>query len=168
VRPLLFKWSLLSADHIKRIMRIKPSDSQLYMASLLDLLRRYQRRAVIPAFTDFVAEVRAACTIKGQDGPLTQRMALLDSLVAESASNVDLAGVGADLSDVCTPGALVVVDLTDPLLARDECNGIFQVRAARSGAGASVCVMLLCVLKCAPARRGLTHTALPRPRRRRC
>jgi len=42
VKPLLLRWHLLSADHIKRIMRIKDGDNQLYVAALLDLLRRYQ------------------------------------------------------------------------------------------------------------------------------
>lgn len=108
-------------------MRIKPGDKQLYVAAMLDLLRRYQRRAQVPTFTDFIAEVQSVCDVKGQDGPLKQRIALLASLVAESAENEELIGLGADLRSTCAPGMLVVVDLTDPLLASDEANGIFQV-----------------------------------------
>jgi len=56
VKPLLLRWHLLSADHIKRIMRIKDGDNQLYVAALLDLLRRYQ--ANFPSvFVDFIVEI---------------------------------------------------------------------------------------------------------------
>eukprot|EP00617_Octactis_speculum_P009289 CAMPEP_0185790748 /NCGR_PEP_ID=MMETSP1174-20130828/157960_1 /TAXON_ID=35687 /ORGANISM="Dictyocha speculum, Strain CCMP1381" /LENGTH=456 /DNA_ID=CAMNT_0028485579 /DNA_START=1 /DNA_END=1371 /DNA_ORIENTATION=+ len=127
VRPLLFEWSSLSADHIKKLMRVKAEDSQLYMAAMLDLLRRYQRKAVCPSFPDFLAEVQALCKVPGQDGPLKQRLALLESLIAESAMNQELRGSGVGLSEACRPGSLVVVDLTDPLLAKDEANAIFQV-----------------------------------------
>ena len=44
VKPLLFRWRSLTADHIKRIMRIESGDNQLYVASFLDLLRGYQRQ----------------------------------------------------------------------------------------------------------------------------
>jgi hypothetical protein len=44
VKPLLFRWSTLGADHIKRIMRIESGDNQLYVAVFLDLLREYQRK----------------------------------------------------------------------------------------------------------------------------
>jgi hypothetical protein len=54
VKPLLLEWSTLSADHIKKLMRVKDGDTQLYMAAMLDLLRRYQRLAQAPAFNDFV------------------------------------------------------------------------------------------------------------------
>ena len=74
-----------------------------------------------------IAEVRELCKVPGQDGPLGQRLALLESLIAESEANKDLRGKGAGLAECCVPGSMVVVDLTDPLLARDEANGIFQV-----------------------------------------
>lgn len=44
VKPLLFRWKSLTADHIKRIMRIESGDNQLYVASFLELLRGYQRK----------------------------------------------------------------------------------------------------------------------------
>ncbi len=44
VKPLLFRWRNLGADHIKRIMRIESGDNQLYVAVFLDLLRGYQRK----------------------------------------------------------------------------------------------------------------------------
>ena len=127
VHPLLLRWSSLTADHIKRLMRLKEGDNQLYVSSLLDLLRRYQRRGVVPVFADFVVEVKELCNIKGQEAALTQRLALLDSLVAESATNAPLRAEGGDLAAYVRPGTLVVVDMTDPLLAKEEASGIFQV-----------------------------------------
>ena len=38
-------------------MRIKDTDSQLYVASMLSLLRRYQQAAVTPNFPTFVSQV---------------------------------------------------------------------------------------------------------------
>ena len=143
VKPLLLRWHTLSADHLKRIMRVKEGDSQLYVASLLDLLRRYQRAGKVPKFAQFCAEVTALCSVKGQSAPLEQRLALLESLVAESALNAELRPLGGDVTSACTPGALVVVDLTDPMLSAEEANGVFTVLveafraapAATTGAG---------------------------------
>ena len=50
VKPLLLKWRSLTADHIKRIMRISEGDNQLYVASMLSLLRGYQRAGMMPSF----------------------------------------------------------------------------------------------------------------------
>jgi hypothetical protein len=127
VRPLLFRWATLTADHIKRIMRIKDGDSQLYVAAMLDLLRQYQREAVTPAFPLFLQQVRRHCDLKAQEGPLAQRLRLLESVVAESDANAGLVADSADLYACARPGVLIVADLTDPLLASDEANGIFQV-----------------------------------------
>lgn len=129
VKPLLFKWNTLSADHIKRIMRIKDTDNQLYMATLLSLLRDYQREAIIPSFSSFVQKLKDTCNLKGQAGPLNQRLALLESIIWESTINQGIASQGSDLLSCCQPGTLVIVDLTDPLLASDEANCIFQVLA---------------------------------------
>ena len=126
VKPLLFRWSSLTADHIKRIMRVKQSDNQLYIAVLLDLLRSYQRKGSIPSFKTFLSTIKNMC--KGtQSPPLLQRLSLLESLVLESDMNALFAGDGGDLVSTCNAGTLVIVDLTDPLLASDEANGIFQV-----------------------------------------
>ncbi|CAM9778064.1 unnamed protein product, partial [Ectocarpus fasciculatus] len=126
VKPLLFRWSSLTADHIKRIMRVKQSDNQLYMAVLLDLLRSYQRKGAIPSFNTFLATIKKMCE-GTQSSPLLQRLSLLESLVFESDMNAHIAGASGDLVSGCSAGTLVIVDLTDPLLASDEANGIFQV-----------------------------------------
>lgn len=128
MKPLLLKWATLSADHIKRIMSIKDTDSQLYVATMLDLLRKYQRQGRMPAVDKFFQEVQELCRVPGQGGPLQQRIALLESLVAESSLNQSLRLESQDLMEACQPGNLVVVDLTDPLLSSLEVNGIFQGR----------------------------------------
>ena len=125
VQPLLLRWSSMTADHIKRIMRIEDDDNQLYVAGLLDLLRKYQRNAKVPEFNRFVVEVKEVCNLKGQGGPLDQRLRLLSSIIKESKENSDLEGV--DIYEACQPGRLIVADLTDPLLSSSEVNGIFQI-----------------------------------------
>lgn len=131
VKPLLFRWASLTADHIKRIMNLNVNDGAvpLYMATMMDILRRYQRMGWLPPFPVFQAEVEAQCKATGQAAPLTQRLRLLESVVAESELNArDLAGLGAGLHDVMmTPGALVIADMTDPLLSGSEAAGIFEV-----------------------------------------
>lgn len=127
VRPLLFSWSTLTADHLRCIMQLTDSDNQLYVATLLNILQGFQREAVLPKFEDFITIVKEACNIKGQEGALSQRLSLLSSIVRESKINKEFENVQTDLEGVCLPGNLVVVDLTDPLLAAVQANGIFQV-----------------------------------------
>ena len=128
VKPLLFRWRSLTADHIKRIMRIESGDNQLYVASFLDLLRSYQKKAVVPDFADFLKQVRDVCSIGTQKGPLDQRINLLESIVAESEKNSGLVGESLDLVSSSKDGYhLIIADMTDPLLSKDEANGLFQV-----------------------------------------
>mmetsp|Transcript_26821 Transcript_26821/g.57036 ORF Transcript_26821/g.57036 Transcript_26821/m.57036 type:complete len:654 (+) Transcript_26821:153-2114(+) len=128
VKPLLFRWRSLTADHIKRIMRIESGDNQLYVASFLDLLRGYQRQAVVPEFSDFLNEVRKVCNANGQKGPLDQRISLLESVVAESEKNSALVEESLDLISCSKKGyRFIIADLTDPLLSKEEANGLFQV-----------------------------------------
>jgi len=107
-------------------MRINESDTQLYVAAMLDLLRKYQRDCVVPDFQGFLSQI-AACQAPGQANPLKQRTALLESLVAESYLNTSIAAEGADITECLGPGVLVIADMTDPLLSSEEANGIFQV-----------------------------------------
>ena len=125
--PLLFSWATLTADHLKRFMQVDEHGTQLYMASMLNLLRGLQRQAKMPAFADFLRLVDAACDVKSQSAPLRQRLNLLKSIVRESSENQPLAHLGLDLADISIAGKLVIVDLTDPLLSSLEANGIFQV-----------------------------------------
>lgn len=67
VKPLLFDWKELTAEHIKKIMGIDESGTQLYMASLLEVLRNYQRKGLdLPDFDVFVEEVKRVCTVQGK------------------------------------------------------------------------------------------------------
>ena len=128
VKPLLFRWRSLTADHIKRIMRIESGDNQLYVASFLDLLRSYQKKAVVPDFADFLKQVRNVCSIGTQKWPLDQRINLLESIVAESEKNSGLVGESLDLVSSSKDGYhLIIADMTDPLLSKEEANGLFQV-----------------------------------------
>ena len=128
VKPLLFRWRSLTADHIKQIMRIESGDNQLYVASFLDLLRSYQKKAVVPDFADFLKQVRNVCSIGTQKGPLDQRINLLESIVAESEKNSGLVGESLDLVSSSKDGYhLIIADMTDPLLSKEEANGLFQV-----------------------------------------
>jgi DNA helicase HerA-like ATPase len=52
---------------------------------------------------------------------------VLRQFVAESPDNKSLREEQRDLQDLVATGTLVVADLTDPMLAPDEANGIFQV-----------------------------------------
>ena len=127
VKPLLFSWEYLTANHIKCIMGIKETDNQLYVSTMLELLKRYQRQNKIPKISDFFQEVKKICNVNGQAGPLEQRIALLESLVAESYINTGLKNEGGNLQSDCLPGHFVITDLTDPLLSKSDVNGIFQV-----------------------------------------
>lgn len=53
-------------------------------------------------------QVQGLCNVRGQEGPLLQRLRLLESLVAESATNAALAQHSADLYACVKPGTLVV------------------------------------------------------------
>jgi len=128
VRPLLFRWQSLTADHITRFMRITSEDNQLYVASFMNLLRKYQRQNEVPVFAKFINEVKEICNVRGQSGPLIQRITLLESIIAESAKNRDIMKESLDLTKAVSMGKkLLIVDLTDPLLSREEANGLFQV-----------------------------------------
>lgn len=132
VRPLLFSWRALTARQIKILMRIEDTDSQLYVSSMLGLLRRYQRDHLIPSFSDFLKAMEKATGLTTQQsGPLRQRWALLEAIVAESGLNASFPscyrGNSGDVSSLFAPGTLVIADLTDPMLSPEEANSIFQV-----------------------------------------
>jgi hypothetical protein len=128
VVPLLFSWNALTAKQIKSLMRISDGDNQLYVSTLLAELRRFQREGKRPTFEQFWKRIEDTCTVKGQNGPLLQRRALLEALVEESAANKELRGKGGgDLSTLLEEGMLVIADLSDPLLSPDEASGVFEV-----------------------------------------
>jgi hypothetical protein len=151
VFPLLFRWSKLSAAHLRALMRLDDDNSQqLYVSVALDLLRRYQKEEKIPDFNDFMAEIEDLCASNSQAGPLRQRLQLLESFVVEAKGNEIFRGRHMGLEDCVAPGVLVIADLTDPLMSSADANGIFtvlleQFRSVR-GQNESETVAKLCVL----------------------
>ena len=127
VKPLLLRWADLTANHIKSIMGIKDTDSQLYVSVMLNLLKQYQRDDSIPSFDVFFKKVKSLCKVNGQARPLELRIDLLANLIAESSINSSMKAEGGNLHTLCGPGNLVIVDLTDPSLPKADVNGIFQV-----------------------------------------
>ena len=72
VYPLLFDWSHLTATHLRKLMRLTESDSQLYVSVMLNKLRTYQRNNEIPVFEEFVKDIQSECNMSGQSAPLQQ------------------------------------------------------------------------------------------------
>jgi len=111
-------------------MRVGDNENQLYISSLLEILRKYQRQAILPDFNKFIAEVKSICKLTAQKGPLEQRIALLESVIAESKVNDNIVEESLDLTECRRKGFLLVItDLTDPLLSKTEANSLFQVLA---------------------------------------
>eukprot|EP00960_Hanusia_phi_P069584 767127-Hanusia_phi.AAC.3 len=127
VKPLLFKWSRLTSDHVKRIMKVKEEDNQLYVSVMTDILRQYQRNNSTMSLDALIQQIQKQCNLTTQTGPLAQRIQLLQSIVQESSYNSSISHLSSDLYDACKPGKLVIVDLTDPMLASSEANSIFQI-----------------------------------------
>jgi DNA helicase HerA-like ATPase len=127
VKPLLFDWNSLTADHIRRLMKLTDSDNQLYISSLLELLRGYQRRGKVPEYSSFIAEVKEMCQLPGQSAALTQRINIIESIIKQSEQNKSILEESTDVKTESKTGMLIVVDLTDPLLSSSDVNSIFQV-----------------------------------------
>lgn len=131
VKPLLFSWSRLKASQLKTLKHIQSCDSQLYMASLLDVLRQIQRKESDVSFELFKAQILGEMKSPSQTGPLMQRLAIFDSLVAESKSysreDRENGYTPTYLEDLVEPGTVIIADMTDPFLDSEAANGIFQV-----------------------------------------
>ena len=68
---------------------------------------------MVPEFSDFLDQVRKVCNVRGQTGPLDQRISLLESVVAESEKNKSLAGESLDLISCRKNGYyFIIADLT--------------------------------------------------------
>ncbi|KAJ3075474.1 hypothetical protein HDU98_007972 [Podochytrium sp. JEL0797] len=156
VKPLLFNWNAISADHIKKLMRINENDNQLYMATLLELLRTYQRTGKKPDFATFLEQSQELNNVRGQEAPLLQRLNILQSFIMESDKNKDIREFAVDLRTLVAKGNLIVTDLTDPMLSASEVNGIFQLLVeqfrvaplATGGGGGGVGGKLLALDEC--------------------
>ena len=132
VKPLLFKWRQMTAATIKTLMCVSSGEEPpLYMACLLDLLRKLQKRDSFPTFEAFKAQLAEQGFSKLQSTPLAQRLRLIESLMAESAENADIQHEFVDLAGLCKPGTVVIADLTDPMMTAGEARAIFGVLVER-------------------------------------
>lgn len=128
VIPLLFRWRDLNAHHLRSLMQLEIHENMpLYMGVLLDLLRSYQKKNVLPTFASFKAEIEKLKFSSSQTGPLNQRMRLIESFLYESPENADISEHFLNPLELFQDGSLVIADLTDPMLSPGEANGIFQV-----------------------------------------
>ena len=127
VRPLLFEWRTMTADRLRKLMRLSSDDTQLYVATLLDILRSYQRLNRLPLFKDFINEVCSKADVKGQSAPLIQRLNILQSFIHESSKNSAIKAYALDISAAIKSGFLIVADISDPLLSKEEASGVFEL-----------------------------------------
>jgi hypothetical protein len=74
VTPLLLDWKTLNADEIKNLMRIKSGEAMpLYMAAILDMLRKLQKQDSKIDFAAFKAKILELSLSSMQSSPLTLR-----------------------------------------------------------------------------------------------
>ena len=97
---------------------------QLYVAFMLDLLSSTSATSRSPTSRTFCKEVQSEMT-GGAGGTAGAAPALLSSPVSEASKNKTLPF--SPLADLAGAGTLVVCDLTDPMLAPEEANVIFEV-----------------------------------------
>ena len=151
VQPLTLSWERLSADDLLVLMGISEDDKQLYIQTLLTMLRSYQRKDELPDFNGFCAQIKEACSAnKSQSDPLQQRLTILSSIVREADINAKFRGdgLGLDLSDEATLAKydLILADMSDPLMTPADANNIFlillrQFRACGNGNRGKLVVM---------------------------
>jgi hypothetical protein len=77
-------------------------------------------------------QVLAACKSTGQSGPLAQRLSILSTFLLQSEENAEFRDMKTGLETAVAPGALIVADLTDPLLSPQDAASVFQVGASSS------------------------------------
>lgn len=132
VMPVLFSWKRLSADQIRVLMNLDDKDGQLYVASMMDTLRRYQQKGSLPEFSEFMQLLNDQVSFSPQQaGPLRQRILLLETIIVESDRNKTLWSK-SDVNDLCSQqvfskGKVIIADLSDRLLSKVTANGIFQI-----------------------------------------
>ncbi|KAI8820372.1 uncharacterized protein EV422DRAFT_530646 [Fimicolochytrium jonesii] len=130
VFPLLFSWADLDAAQIKQLMRLEVDGNvPLYMASILDMLRKMQKKGTYPTYASFKAELTKMDLTGQQSSPLTMRLQVLESFLTDSPENKNFSRLDftATLNSPLKETPLIIVDLTDPLLTPPEANSIFQV-----------------------------------------
>jgi hypothetical protein len=72
VHPLLFDWTTMTAQQLRKLMRLCDTDAQLYVSTMLSTLRDYQRDGHVPVFSSFLKEIEEMCDVANQAAPLRQ------------------------------------------------------------------------------------------------
>jgi hypothetical protein len=72
VHPLLFDWTTMTAQQLRKLMRLCDTDAQLYVSTMLSTLRDYQRDGHVPEFSSFLKEIEGMCDVASQAAPLRQ------------------------------------------------------------------------------------------------
>jgi hypothetical protein len=129
VRPFLLHWNSLTVDHIKRIMRIGQDDNQLDVSSFHVLCF-----AVISARVLYQISLsslpRSNKSATSWDSRFCWASVSLywNPWLPSRKSNKDAINESMDISKALSSDMnLIIVDLTDPLLSKEEANSLFQV-----------------------------------------
>ncbi|KAJ3144852.1 hypothetical protein HDU89_007739 [Geranomyces variabilis] len=133
VVPMLFRWHELTAAQIRGLLRVSvDGEMPLYMSVILDMLRKHQKRSHgsgMPSYKEFKAEINTLGLSVTQMEALMQRLRLIEMFLAEAEENAGLEY--HPLPDLFDTSALVIADLTDPLLSGAEANGLFEILFSR-------------------------------------
>lgn len=108
-------------------MGVHEDGDQLYMQIIMKLLRDFQRRDHQPTLQEFIHSLQNVEFARSQEGPLRQRLALLESIVIESKENEAIQQYSVDISSLFKPGSFVIVDYSNPLVVQTEANSVFNV-----------------------------------------
>ncbi|KAG5190519.1 hypothetical protein JKP88DRAFT_252197 [Tribonema minus] len=139
VQPLLLDWDVLSADQLKIIMQlsfdqVSSSSVPHYFGALLNKLPEYQRCESMPPYHNFREQLSSKSSTgftSSQMEPLELRLKLLDAVVQQSAKNVrDYSNRKTfmdAMQDAYDTQGIVIADLSDPLISKQQANCIFQV-----------------------------------------
>jgi len=111
-------------------MGVESGQRQLYMAVVLDALRRIEKSGTTPTFPQFRMMLVSEKLNYQQSGPLHQRLNLLQSFLWDSSENAKIvkeSKLQKSVMDYFKAGKVVIADLTDPLIDHADANRIFQV-----------------------------------------
>ncbi|KAH8091580.1 hypothetical protein JL720_5890 [Aureococcus anophagefferens] len=128
VHPLLFNWASLGAAHLRAIMRLDDEKSQqLYVSVALDLLRRYQQQGRSRTLTTSPRRSTASAARARRRARSSSGSSSSNPCSSRRRATRTTASRRSTRSRSSSARALIVADLTDPLLSAADANGIFQV-----------------------------------------
>ena len=113
-------------------MRVDADDSMpLYMSSILDQLRKFQKEGRKPGFLQFEKFITKELGLSDkQSSPLALRLQLLRSFISDSPENARF-----KTPDLFEDHGFVIVDLTDPMMSPSE-GMIFLISKCNISSGA--------------------------------